>query len=381
MQLLPTNQLELVVLLSRQLENSYVDQGTIQCTLSEDYNFSFDQICAALSNLDLLSDSDKTLHTIDISVSGINFFKTFDHFLENPSRRIRNGIPPYFYIKSNDFLYDGNLALAPVIVNNFFDLTKLYEAIQSISDFSQMTSSGSESIFISKKRLIINTKFEQNKLSKINNLDKFINAYINDEVHIEHKRAIIRSVIFEKYIDPEISISRLAHDFDDFFKSVRNGYELYVGNFSFEEFKNAVEELRREYTLKINKVLTDIQNQVLAIPLATIIAAGQLKKVEDTTSFILNFTILFGIFFFSYILWVVIQNQQNSLTLLSDELDSKKIEFSKKKDTEYGQLSIGVFAALITRIASIEKNLKYLTFALIGATIITLAIFLIRFKF
>ena len=61
---------------------------------------------------------------------------------------------------------------------------------------------------------------------------------------------------------------------------LEKGYRLFfAAGFSYEKFRDEIESARVEYAGKIHKVFSDIQNQLLGIPVATIIVATQMKDI------------------------------------------------------------------------------------------------------
>ncbi|MBX9725251.1 MAG: hypothetical protein K2X81_27855, partial [Candidatus Obscuribacterales bacterium] len=78
-------------------------------------------------------------------------------------------------------------------------------------------------------------------------------------------------------------------------KQFEQGYQLFAAGFSYEKVRDQVEAARVEYSGKIHKVFSDIQNQLLGIPVATIIVATQMKDVKTVGyEFWVNTAVLVG---------------------------------------------------------------------------------------
>lgn len=103
------------------------------------------------------------------------------------------------------------------------------------------------------------------------------------------------------------------------------GYRLFASGFSYEKVRDQVEAARIEYTGKIHKVLSDIQNQILGIPVATVIVATQMKNTIDVDAiFWINTSVLIGCWIFAALVALLLHNQSHSLDVIRVEVDRQK---------------------------------------------------------
>lgn len=128
----------------------------------------------------------------------------------------------------------------------------------------------------------------------------------------------------------------LAH-LPDLKKRFEAGYRLFASGFSYEKVRDQVEAARVEYTGKIHKVLSDIQNQLLGIPVATVIVATQMKDAEVVGyAFWVNSAVLLGCWIFAILMVFMLHNQSHTLGVLRDEVARQqrqlKNEFSTVAD-------------------------------------------------
>jgi hypothetical protein len=85
------------------------------------------------------------------------------------------------------------------------------------------------------------------------------------------------------------------------------------------------EDARIDYTQKIHKTIVDIQNQLLGIPVATIVVASQLKAPTDCGPELwTNFAVLAGAWIFVVLLLIAIANQWLTLDVIGDEIDRQQ---------------------------------------------------------
>ena len=78
-------------------------------------------------------------------------------------------------------------------------------------------------------------------------------------------------------------------------------------------------------------VFADIQNQLLGIPVATIIVATQMKDVKALGyEFWVNTSVLVGCWVFSVLMIFLLHNQSHTLAVLRDEIDRQKRQLKKE---------------------------------------------------
>jgi hypothetical protein len=114
-------------------------------------------------------------------------------------------------------------------------------------------------------------------------------------------------------------------------KKFEQGYQLFAAGFSYEKVRDQVEAARVEYSGKIHKVFADMQNQLLGIPVATIIVATQMKDVKAVGyEFWVNTSVLAGCWVFSILMIFLLHNQSHTLGVLRDEIDRQKRQLTKE---------------------------------------------------
>ena len=114
-------------------------------------------------------------------------------------------------------------------------------------------------------------------------------------------------------------------------KKFEQGYQLFAAGFSYEKVRDQVEAARVEYSGKIHKVFADIQNQLLGIPVATIIVATQMKDVKAVGyEFWVNTAVLVGCWVFSILMIFLLHNQSHTLAVLRDEICRQKRQLTKE---------------------------------------------------
>lgn len=95
----------------------------------------------------------------------------------------------------------------------------------------------------------------------------------------------------------------------EFYSKYVDGYRLFVSNFSYDKVISELELAKVEYTGKIHKAFTDIQNQILGIPVATVVVATQMKSAPQIGyEFWVNIAVLTGCWIFVMLVGLLICN-------------------------------------------------------------------------
>ena len=108
------------------------------------------------------------------------------------------------------------------------------------------------------------------------------------------------------------------------------GYNMFVAGFSYDTLRDTVETARLEYVAKIHKVFSDIQSQLLSVPVATIIVATQMKRADKFDyEFFVNTAVLVGCWVFVVLLDLLLRNQRHTLEVIKAEIDRQKTKLER----------------------------------------------------
>lgn len=127
------------------------------------------------------------------------------------------------------------------------------------------------------------------------------------------------------------------------------GHQLYAAGFSYEKIRDEIEGARIEYSGKIHKVFSDIQNQLLSIPVATIIVATQMKEhAQIDGNFWISIAVLIGSFIFMLLMHFLLRNQKQTLEVIGIEIKRQKGKL-KKEHAAIAQNFVDTFTSLDNR--------------------------------
>lgn len=158
-------------------------------------------------------------------------------------------------------------------------------------------------------------------------------AAIPEGTHKAQCESILSEVIQEALSKhaPAGRFSHLLRGLAQIHEHFDRGYRLFAAGFSYEKLRDQVEAARIEYTGKMHKVFSDIQNQLLGIPVATVIVATQMKPHNQVSSeFWISVAVLLGSFVFALLVHLLLRNQRHTLEVVGFEIQRQHKELEKQ---------------------------------------------------
>lgn len=358
-----------------------MESNSITGYLSKRSDLSFENIQEQLESFGLdTSDNERKTGKIIVPLTGTNIFYDLEHYLKKDSRRLDANPTKSFYIYDHSVKYTPGTTCINKELNNIFLIAELFSNLKLISDLHGDAGNRSFIIFVGKKNLKIYSDYHADDLARDLNLIKnFIREYIQNDFHQEDRHLAVINGLHESFKENEISLSVFLKGFDTLYRMVKSNFQLYMDKFSFNDFKNKVEEDRREYTIKINKVFSDMQNQLLTLPIATVLAAGQMDSINSASGFIKNTLIMIGIIIFCVFVLMQIANQKITLKALDEEIKLRKLAMEEKDDSDYKTDYLKVYSSLDSRVIKLDDNLSLVKQITISATALVLLVFIARF--
>lgn len=257
------------------------------------------------------------------------FALDMNDLLQAPSRLHRP--PAAFYLAKEDCLFqNGSAEPANEEVKTYIDTALFASVLLELADHKVLTGKP-KAIFLHGEKLELSIVYGSKDLKDLAGLREFISEFVQAEIHKDQKATIIKSVLLEMLKNNEIdklTLPCLIKRFSEFLERVNANYQLYVSEFSFEKIKAQVESEKFEFTLKLNKVFSEIQNQLLAVPVALILVGSQMKQAANFT--LMNTSIWCGAIVFGIFMSILIRNQRNTLKAIKLEMDSQWIAIEGK---------------------------------------------------
>lgn len=252
---------------------------------------------------------------------------SFSEILSFPKGLIRE--PRFYLLDSNWCSLDNDNT--PLLVSKYRLTIEFINLLSKCSAY--FDTDNQELIFIHDGKFSIPVKYSHTDLAALD-IDRlsFLLTRFTDDIHKEQKLAILAKSLQEMTgtIESKLRFEYILSNIDDLKKRLDDGYRLFVADFSYDKVVNQLESAKIEELTKIHKVLTDIQNQLLGIPLATIVVATQLKETSEfNLAMLTNTVVLFGVWVFSILCLFLIRNQQQTLDTINDEISRKQTLIEK----------------------------------------------------
>ncbi|TRU31995.1 MAG: hypothetical protein EWV78_19190 [Microcystis aeruginosa Ma_MB_F_20061100_S20D] len=318
---MPKSRLESSVEAFRSLTNREIERGRVSGTAA---GSEFSRIVLDLENAELLISSNSALGNIVFaapSAANEYFAKSLSDLLAGVTRRKK--CPAEFYIAELDYFYRPNDTERPEAIQAYLDTVSLVESLSKLAEHGTESSS-TKLIFFHKEKIELKLDYDALKIRSLPGLRDFSDRYMNDEIHADQKKTIIKSVLLEfskEFEGRDLDVGLINDKFEELSRRVSSGYQLYVSEFSFQKIKAEIEKSKFEFISKINKVFSDIQNQLLTVPAALIIAGSQFEPAEHVT--LKNCLILAGVLAFTVFMLLLIVNQRNTLQSIYSEIDNE----------------------------------------------------------
>lgn len=315
---LPNDPLDLAVLLHHEmLESQFIEGGFIEGVLPEPWDFQ--QVIDQLDALGLRSSEVAAERRLEFSAPH-NFFWSLDALLAAAERRIQP--PARFFLADLNYLHPAEGVEISPIVQHYLDAARLFRSLQQVADHATKVGNASSLIFLQQQKLEITATYQAVDLVDLAHLAEFERDFIESPTHKQQKATILRSVLFELFSGQgKVPFSLVLAQFRQLVEDVVSSYQLYVSEFSFQKVKAEIEKEKLEFTTKLNKVFSDIQNQLLAVPAALILVGGQMTAGDGWS--IKNVLIWSGALVFALLMNLLITNQRHTLRAIKREIDQQ----------------------------------------------------------
>lgn len=189
-------------------------------------------------------------------------------------------------------------------------------------------------VFVNSGKFEIPVRFAESDLRavKLATIDALAGS-IPAGTHSEQCASIMAEAVYEltAKLPSHRRFAAILENSDDIRDRFEKGYKLFAAGFSYERIRDEIEATRVEYAGKIHKIFSDIQNQLLGIPIATVIVATQMKETKLVDGgFWMNAAVLVGSFIFMLLMHFLLRNQRHTLEVIGIEINRQKAKLEKE---------------------------------------------------
>lgn len=298
---------------------------------------------------------DSQSRIVEFHPASCNVYETLDGLVHGLERR---RVPPVFTIRALNYTH-GKTQIVPQSIRDYLDAVKFWQLLQSFADYEVNQAIVYIKSFESKVE--VRAEYGVADLVSLTGFPEFASAYFESDHHRDQKRNIIRASLLEVCKGQLVMrLSELLPKFDDLVDRVKASYSLYTADFSFEKLKSDVDEQNVEDMLRLNKTLADIQNQLLALPAALMLAGAGVKEGIFAT----NASIWIGVGVFAWVMHHLVKNQQNSVAAIEQEVQLR-IEKVKNQPADIASRVIPLFDMLKNRVTKQQRVLRQIFWAVV----------------
>jgi hypothetical protein len=261
------------------------------------------------------------------------FARTFDEFLDAPKAR--------FTEPDNFFVLEGGLT--GDIVPPPPELGAYRRAVALVTLFAEAASyldeTKREIIFIDDGKFAVPIRYGRAILTNLK--EETVQALLQhfvDPTHRDQKLEILAQAILTntRAVPQADRLEFLFANLSTLVTAVRDGYRLFASNFSYSKIRSDLDAAKLDFVTKIHKTVVDIQNQLLGIPVATVVVASQLKEAKTCgVELWTDAAVVAGAWIFWALLFIAIVNQWLTLSVIGQEIGRQK----KKMKMDYAEIA------------------------------------------
>ncbi|HEL3751701.1 TPA: hypothetical protein UMV35_004042 [Stenotrophomonas maltophilia] len=293
--------------------------------------YDFAETLGYLNALDgnFLVETDEPSRTIDFVSERGAVYSDLNRMLVSQKANL-TGIPSRFTLVDIDYTYQGPGELAPDAVVAYFHAVKLCSMLAGLADYPTQGGLCLHFIVRPDARFKVTLDYGVEDLRVLPELDAFTAEYINSDFHRAEKYAIARDALADLASGSgELTIKQLVLGFSNYARNVRASYSLLLSKFTAASVAKEISKQNLDDSLRLNKSFSDIQNQLLALPAALLVAGASISYEAPFKSV----SVLIGISIFAALMWMLIANQKNSVGAIGREIDMREADLASQPDS------------------------------------------------
>lgn len=303
--------------------------------------------------------------TIGFHPSNADVYENIQELLSVASNR--NRIPVRFTIRDSGFTHPvaTTATTVPESIAQYMDAVRLLSILNKLAD---VRNGGLLFVSSHEAQLTILPEFGHDDLRPLASFARFAAEFSNEESHADQKRSIVRSTLIEQFRPRRnVTMAEVLAKFEAIATDARHSLAMYMDEFSVAKVKEEVERQNLDDTISLNKTLSDIQNQLLALP-AAILLAGATIKADETLR---NYAVLFGVIIFTIFVWILASNQRHSIAAVDAQVSRRKAKVQRMPLGSNSSI-VPLFTTLEDRIARQKRTVCFIKCVIVAVAVSTL---------
>ncbi|MBJ2280866.1 hypothetical protein JFT58_21520 [Pseudomonas sp. MF6767] len=255
----------------------------------------------------------------------------------------------HFYLKKDDF-YSRDLVLPP-IVERYRSLLQLIKVLEGSAYY--LDDKNEKLIFYKNGKFEVSVKYNFQDVCDFDIAAmESLHGLMSGSLHEEQKKSLLAETVIEltEAVPLDGRFSYLVNNLRELYQRAQVGYNLFSTDFTYEKAKEEVHTFKLDTTSRLHKAISEIQTQLLGIPVATFIALSQIKKTNSLDAqFAINTVILFGSIIFCLLLGGLLLNQKLTLNTIEADVKRQQNVFQKRFEST-PEAYESVFKAICSRL-------------------------------
>lgn len=293
--------------------------------------------------------TEPTTRSIEFLPIAGNVYQTVEQLVGTPVNQAR--VPELFTVR--ELAYTTPAEPAPERIQGYLQAVQLWSLMKELADHVVEVPPSLFFIESPTRKIEISLRFEAANLRLLPGLKEFSRDFVRTDLHREQKRDMVRAALIDILGPGRTVLGTLIDKFELFVQQVTGAYAIFAADFSYQKVRSEVEKQNLDDTLRLNKTLADIQNQLLALPAALILAAGSL----DARDGVKNLSIVIGVLIFAILMVALVTNQKSSVHSISNEVKLRKT-LVDKQPAEVALRFAGAFTDISARVAKQNRTLN-----------------------
>lgn len=296
--------------------------------------------------------------------SSAHVYQDIRELLGQASNRTR--VPARFTLRDIGFSYPpaDDATASPELVTQYVDAVRLFSVLNNLAD---VRNGGLLFVSSHDAQLTVLSEFSLEDLRLLTSFPRFAAEFANEESHVDQKRSIIRTVLIEQFRPRRsVTLADVLAKFEDIATDARHSLAMYMAEFSVAKVKGEVERQNLDDTLSLNKTLADIQNQLLALPAAILLAGATIKAGEVLR----NYAVLTGVVVFTIFVLTLVSNQRHSIGAIDAQIARRKAKV-KNMPVDSSASLLPLFDALEERVTKQKRTLTFIKYVIWAVVVLT----------
>lgn len=275
-------------------------------------------------------------------------------------------VPDYFTVRA--LAYTTPAEPVPLPIQGYRQAVQLWALVKELADHVVQVPPSVFFLESPTRKIEIGPRYDAANLRPLSGLEEFSRDFVRSDLHREQKRDMVRAALIDILGPGRSTLGALIDRFEPFVQQVKDAYAIFAADFSYQKVRSEVEKQNLDDTLRLNKTLADIQNQLLALPAALILAGGSL----DVGNSVKNLSIVAGILIFAALMVALVTNQKNSVSSIASEVNLRKT-LVEKQPAEVASRFADAFTDISTRVDRQNRTLSIVLMLIAVVVVLVLA--------